>query len=87
MKKKGFLIYWLLRKEWVLLVSNYSDLLVAKKIMGFLESSFSPLVWLMRKSILGKHFFLLGHKMGPEVPWPNRARGAHGPGLQKKKSI
>ena len=25
--------------------------------MGFLESSFSPLVWLTRKSILGKHFF------------------------------
>ena len=34
-----------------------SDLLVAEKIMGFLEYSFSPLVWLLRKSILGKHFF------------------------------
>ena len=53
------------------------DLLVAEKIMGFLECSFSPLVWLLRKSILGKHFFLLGHRMGPEVRRPNRARGAH----------
>ena len=34
-----------------------SDLLVAEKIMGFLEYSFSPPVWLLRKSILGKHFF------------------------------
>ena len=33
------------------------DLLVAKKIMGFLKCSFSPPVWLLRKSILGKHFF------------------------------
>ena len=64
-EKKGFLICWLLRKEWVLLVSNYSDLLVAKKIMGFLESSFSPLVWLMRKSILGKHFFFIGPQNWP----------------------
>ena len=78
MKKKGFLICWLMRKEWVLLVSNYSDLLVAKKIMDFLEASFSPLVWLLRKSISGKHFFLLGHKMGPEVLRPNGACGARG---------
>ena len=77
-KKKGFSICWLLRKEWVLLVSNYSDLLVAKKIMDFLEASFSPPVWLLRKSISGKHFFLLGHKMGPEVPQPNETRGARG---------
>ena len=46
--------------------------------MGFLECSFSPLVWLLRKSILGKHFFLLGHRMGPEVRRPNGARGAGG---------
>ena len=45
--------------------------------MGFLDSSFSPPVWLARKSIPGKHFFfLLGHRMGPEVPQPNEARGA-----------
>ena len=53
-----------------------SDLLVAEKIMGFLEYSFSPPIWLLEKSILGKHFFLLGHRMGPEVPRPNGARGA-----------
>ena len=34
-----------------------SNLLVIEKIMGFLEYSFSPPVWLLRKSILGKHFF------------------------------
>ena len=67
MKKKGFPIYWLLRTR-VLLVSDCSDLLVAEKIMGFLECSFSPPVWLLRKSISGKLFFLLGHRMGPEVP-------------------
>ena len=77
MKKKGFPIYWLLRTR-VLLVSDCSDLLVAEKIMGFLECSFSHPVWLLRKSILCKHFFLLGHIMGPKVPRPNGARVARG---------
>ena len=36
---------------------RFSDLLVAEKIMDFLECSFSPPVWLPRKSILGKQFF------------------------------
>ena len=66
-----------------------SDLLVAKKIMVFVGfqsvqiwiflCSFSPTIWLLRKSISGKHFFLLfGHRMGPEVPRPNGAHGACG---------
>ena len=40
-----------------MLVFDCSDLLVAEKIMSFVECSFSPPVWLLRKSILGKHFF------------------------------
>ena len=43
-----------------------SDLLVAEKIMSFLECSFSPPVWLLRKSMLGKRFFfLIGPQNGP----------------------
>ena len=37
---------------------------------------FPLLVWLLRKSVSCKKKFFLGHKMGPEVPWPNEARGA-----------
>ena len=64
MKKKGFPIYWLLRTR-VLLVSDCSDLLVAEKIMGFLECSFFHPVWLLRKSILCKHFFFIRPHNGP----------------------
>ena len=54
--------------------------------MGFLECSFSPPVWLLRKSISGKHFFfLLGHRMGPKYHDPMEPMepvGA-GPGMEK----
>ena len=47
---------------------------------GFSCVLFPLLVWLLRKLVLGKNFFFLGHRMGPEVPWPNGARwGGSGP--------
>ena len=64
-----------------------SDLLVAKKIMVFVGfqsvqiwiflCSFSPTCLVAEKiSIRQNFFFFLGHRMGPEVPWSNGARGA-----------
>ena len=45
---------------------------------GFSCVLFPLLVWLLRKLVLGKKKKILGHRMGPEVPWPNGARGARG---------
>ena len=41
--------------------------------MGFLECSFSPPVWLLRKSISGKHFFFWA------TEWALKYRGPMGP--------
>ena len=41
--------------------------------------SFSPTCLVAKKiSIRQKKKKILGHRMGPEVPWPNGARGARG---------
>ena len=63
-----------------------SDLLVAKKIMVFVGfqsvqiwiflCSFSPTCLVAKKISIRQFFFFLGHRMGPEVPWSNGARGA-----------
>ena len=74
-----------------------SDLLVAKKIMVFVGfqsvqiwiflCSFSP-TCLVAEKISIRQKKILGHIMGPEVPWPNGARGARqgGSGPRKKKN-
>ena len=61
--------------------TGVSDLLVAEKIMGFLEYSFSPPVWLLGKSIFGKHFFF-----DWATEWALKYHGptGAGPGPEKK---
>ena len=45
--------------------------------LGFLKCSFSPTVWLLRKSDQANFFFyLLGHGLGPEVAWLDEAHEA-----------
>ena len=55
------------------LVFFFPSCLVAEKI---------PCLVAEKINIRQTFFFLLGHRMGPEVPWPNGARGARG--AQKK---
>ena len=60
--------------------------------MGFLKCSFSPPVWLLRKSILGKHFFILFYSAtewalkyhGPTGPMEPAGPSRAGPGPEKK---
>ena len=64
--------------------NSCSDLFIAEKIMVFVSfrsvqiwiflCSFSPIVWLLRKSVSGKHFLFFGPQNGP---WNTMARGAH----------
>ena len=44
--------------------------------LGFLKCSFSPTVWLLRNRSSKLFFFLLGHKLGPEVAWLDEAHEA-----------
>ena len=66
-----------------MLVFDCSDLLDAEKIMGFLECSFSPLVWLLRKSILGKHFFYWATEWALKYDGPMGPVEPAGPGGDK----
>ena len=49
--------------------------------------SFSPTCLVAEKISIKQIFFFLGHRMGPEVPWPNEACGARGAGLGPTKEI
>ena len=56
-------------------------LFVLEKVTEYIEKYEWDLITKFTKAnleIANFFFFWLGHRMGPEVPWPNGALGAHG---------